>query len=57
MGNVSSSCYCVTEDIPSTRLKEMRKEVAQLWGRKMSTEVSRCITSLKKNPLNEKNPK
>lgn len=50
MGNVSSSSYCVTEDIPSTRLKEMRKEVAQLWGRKVSTEVSRHITSLKKNP-------
>lgn len=49
MGNVSRSSYCVTEDIPSTRLEEMRKEVAQLWGRKASTEVSRCST----NPKNK----
>lgn len=48
----------MTEDIPSTRLKEMRKEVVQMWGRKASTEVSRCITSLKKNPkLKKKKPK
>lgn len=39
----------MTEDIPSTRLEEMRKEVAQLWGRKASTEVSRCST----NPKNK----
>lgn len=37
----------------------MRKEVALLWGRKAISEVSRCITSLKKitKTPNQKTPK